>query len=194
MKALRRCLAVCFALAALSVPAWAGGNANFVLGWRGLDEDYWSPVEDQAVVGVTVDFGKEGWPVFLEAGLQGSAGDDNVLDIGDVSVTGSVGELSFGVNKTWQPAGNIRPFIGGGLASVTATYEVDTFLGDVDDDDTSLGVYLHGGVFWRLGKRFNIGVDGRILAGTDITLFGADGDADYAQLGLVLGWGWPAGK
>jgi len=194
MKNLHRWLAVCFVLGALSVPAWAGGNANFVLGGRALDEDFWSPVDSQAVVGVTVDFGREGWPVHLETGIQGSADDDDLFDVGLVKLTGSVAELSFGVNKTWKPKGNVRPFLGGGLASVTARLEAETPLGDVDDEDTSGGVYVHGGVFWRLGERFNIGLDGRILVGTDITLFGAEGDADYAQFGLVLGWGWPAGK
>jgi len=101
----------------------------------------------------------------------------------------------FGVNKTWD-LGKTHPFVGGGIASVVATLDLESvpFSLGQDDDDQSLGAYFHVGVFSRLGSRFNIGVDGRFLGGTDLTLFDEDTDVDYVQLGLVLGFGWPATK
>lgn len=179
-------------------PVFAAGNANFLLGGRGLDEGEWEPVDQHSVFGVTVDFGGADWPVHMETGFYGSGADDRAEDlfVGGVDVTVAVGEAFFGVNKTWGLSGNVRPFVGGGLASVVAAVELDsvTFPLSEDDDDQSLGAYVHGGVFWRLGPRFNIGVDGRFLGGTDLTLFGEDTDVDYVQLGLVLGFGWPAAK
>ena len=68
--------------------------------------------------------------------------------------------------------------------------DISRGLVDVSDDDTTVGVYVNGGVYWRLGKRFNIGIDGRIVTGTSIELFGARGDANYGQLGLILGFGF----
>ncbi len=177
-------------LAILATPALAGGNANFVLGIRGLDEDFWDPVNGQAVIGATVDFGKEAWPVHLETGIQISVGAEENF-IGTADVAGAVTEVDFGVNKTWVTKSSMRPYIGGGLAAVGAHITIDTPGGDIDDDDSTGGLYFHGGVYWRIGSRFNIGVDGRFLVGTDVTLFGEEGDADYVQLGMVLGWGWP---
>jgi hypothetical protein len=193
MKSLPRWLVLALAITFLTTPAMAGGNANFVLGSRALDKDFWEPVNGQAVFGTTVDFGKKEWPIHLETGLLVSVGVEEDF-IGASDVFGSVAELDFGVNKTWKLKGPARPFIGGGLASVGASYTIEAPGDDIDDNDSSGGAYFHGGVFWRIGKRFNIGIDGRFLVGTNITLFGVDGDADYAQLGMILGWGWPAGK
>lgn len=183
---------------AVATPALADGNANFNLGRRALDKDFWEPVEEHGVFGVTVDFGAEDWPINLEAGSQLSGAQEEEFDFflaSDVEVTAAIVEFNFGVNKTWKPKGGIRPYIGGGLASVGAAGEVDAgFFGDADDDDQSFGAYVHGGVFWRLGPRFNIGFDARALLGTEITLFGVEGDADYLQFGMLLGFGWPGSK
>jgi hypothetical protein len=193
MKTCLRFLTMGLTMALLAAPAIAGGNANFFLGSRGLDKDFWTPVNGQFAFGGTVDFGKKEWLIHLETGTYVSVGyEENFL--GSTDVTGSVSEIFFGVNKTWITKGPARPFIGGGLASVGAAYRINGPGGDIDDHDGSGGAYFHGGVFWRLGNRFNIGLDGRLLGGTKITLFGAQGDADYAQLGMVLGWGWPGGK
>ena len=190
MKVLHRWL-MASALLALATPALAGGNANFILGSRGLDKDFWEPVNGQFATGVTVDFGKMEWPIHLETGIMVSVGYEE--DFLAADITGSVSELFFGVNKTWE-MGVTRPFIGGGLAAVGAGYEIDGPGGTIDDDDGAGGVYFHGGVYWRLKSRFNIGIDGRFLVGTDVTLFGVEGDADYLQLGMILGWGWPASQ
>ena len=198
MKLIFQSLLICLALGILATPALAGGNANFTFGARGLDQDFWGGLDNQGVFGVTVDFGKEAWPIHLEVGAAGSGAQDKTRDPFlpvQVDVTGGVGEVTFGVNKTWKPAsGNYRPYIGGGVASVSVKTTIETTLGDVDDDDNSFGVYFHGGIFWRIGTRFNLGVDGRLMGGTSVTLFGEDGDANYGQVALLLGWGWPAGK
>ena len=57
MKSLQRWLLGAL-LALLATPALAGGNANFVLGSRGLDKDFWAPVNGQAVFGAQVDFAR----------------------------------------------------------------------------------------------------------------------------------------
>ncbi len=167
----------------------ADGNANFVLGerWMSSSSD-WQPWDDQAMGGVTVDFGGANWPVHLETGAEGSAKTVSTY-LGDV--TGSVGDVFFGVNKTWSTGrGNVHPYVGGGIASVTAKMET----GSVSVDDTSVGFYVHGGVFWRLGTRFNIGFDVRALGGTNMSIEGVEFDSNFTQVGLVLGWGWPKSK
>ena len=178
----------------LAAPALAGGNANFVLGGRKLvDDNFWnSPIggdlSSQDLFGVTVDFGRDSWPVRLETGVQGS---QKVVTPFGTDFTGSITELFFGVNKTWSPAGaRMHPYVGGGMASVTAKIEG----GGSVTDDTSSALYIHGGAFWCVGHRFNLGVDVRALGGTRVTIAGLDTNANYRQAGLVLGWGWPKSK
>ena len=199
------------------VPAMvsAGGNANFVLGGRGLSSDFWEPNEGQGSLGVNVDFGKESWPVQIALGMHGSfatneeglgfghdfdrpeladfanfADFDIDVDSLKADVNSSVGEFSAGI--LWRRKGErkVIPYVGGGVTWVSVRKEIEHRFVTISDDDFSPGGYVNGGVFWRLGKRFNIGIDARIVGGTNIELFGEDGDANYGQLGLILGWGW----
>ena len=193
MEPILRSLALIVGIAIAAAPVLAEGSANFLVGLRQLDEELWDPLDQQGAFGVTVDFGGAEWPIHLETGFYGSGEQDLFIDNftlqGDVSA--NVAELFLGVNKTWEPGGSIRPFVGGGLTTASVNVEI---LGNVEDDDSSLGAYVHGGVYWRLGKRFNLGLDARILTGTDLTVFDADVDVDYVQGGLILGFGWPASK
>jgi hypothetical protein len=178
------------AFLAVAPLALAEGNADFLLGSRGLDKDFWEPLESQRVLGAAVDFGGKDRPANLAAGLYVTVGaetEDDLL-LGSTDMIGAVSELSFGVLKTGKPAGSVRPFLGGEMANVGVAAEInpDRFP-DQGDHDSSLGAYLQGGVSWRLGSRFSIGVDTRALVGSDVTLSGAEGDADHLQLGMVLG-------
>jgi hypothetical protein len=197
MKHLIALVLVLLAAVAATAPARAEDvNLNFYpIAPRYLDKDFWDPVEDQYAFGGTVDFGKAGWPLHFAIGLHGSLGDEN-LDPLASGVTAVVNELSFGIAKVWTPKGTVRPFLSGGVSFVHAYKEFnDVFLfGDVDDNDDSVGVWVEGGVYWRLSPHFNLGMFGRFLEGSDITLFDVDGDADYWEWGPMIGWSWPAKK
>jgi len=168
------------------------GNVNFVVGQRSLDEDDWAPVEDQDLIGVNVSFGAESWPISLVAGFHRSEDDQAFFDpfFGPVSLDVETTELSFGVMKIWDQYPTTRPFIGGGLSLIEADVEGTVFGFTASDDDNSEAFYINGGVFWRIGERFNIGVDVRLLFGSDIDIAGVSADVDYEQFGLILGWGW----
>jgi hypothetical protein len=51
--------------------------------------------------------------------------------------------------------------------------------------------YLDGGVFWRTGKRFNIGAGVRFLTGASLDIGNESADPDYLQLHVMAGFGWP---
>lgn len=195
---------VLVALVGSAVPAVAGGNANFILGGRGLDEDFWDGTEGQGVFGVQVDFGPDEWPVNVALGLSVSGSEDDELDcrfcdgrhldpgavLGDRTLTSGMFEFSSGVLYRPKKERMTRPYVGGGLTLIGVGRQISRGPFEVEDDDTTVGFYVNGGVTWRLGKRFNIGIDARIVTGTSVELFGRRGDADYGQLGMVLGWGW----
>jgi hypothetical protein len=181
-------LVALIAFAVAASPALAGGNANGILGIRTLDEDDWEPIETQGVFGVNVDIGGKSWPVHIEFGSHFSGAEE---DDGAVELTGGMFELHVGVMKDWALSSGTHPFVGGGLALISAAAELEGPGNvSVDDDDQTGGVYVHGGVFWRLGGHFNLGIDGRITAGGDADLFGGEVSTNYWQLGLILGGGW----
>jgi hypothetical protein len=199
MRILSRTLVLCLGLATLFLPApaLAGGNLNFTSGSRTLDDDFWDPIEEQDDYGLTVDFGESGWPVNIAIGYYQSSNDGTVATfpvVGDVDVEGTINEWSLGAHKVWTFRGPARPFVGGGLTYLETEADLDSALGGTDDDDSSRGIYFEGGVFFRLAEVLNLGLHGRLTEGTDITLFDQDGDADYYQVGLLFGFGWPKGR
>jgi len=192
----RRVLAkslIALVVASLGGAVLAGGNATFVLGVRSLDEDDWDPIETQRLGGTTVDFGREGWPVHLAIGVYTSRNEDVVTEpgFGSVEIEGTLEELSFGVHKTFEPGRNVRPFLGGGVSSLTASLEIDALGERLEEDDRSFAIYGQGGVYWRIGSRFNLGLDVRMVTRSDMSIEGIEFDSDYTQVGLLLGWGWP---
>jgi len=166
-------------------PALAGGNANFLVGARNAgDKDFWGSDQDQTVAGVIVDFGKEGWPIHICLANMDSSSDDN----GD---GGQISEYDLGVMKVWEPHGAIRPYLGGGIAALTASFVIDVGSGDLVLHDTTSALYVDGGVFWRTGKRFNIGLGVRFMTQASVEIQGVRGDADYSQFHILAGFGWP---
>lgn len=178
----------------LATPALAGDvNLNFYpASARALDEELWSPVDDQWAFGGTVDFGEKGNPLHMAIGFHVGVGFDDANNGLIDEQASSISELSVGIAGAWQSKGRLRGYVAGGFSFVGARLEVDTITNDVDDDDDSLGGWIEAGMAWRLGHHFSLGFGARTLLGTDITLFGVEGDADYFQFGPLLAWSWPS--
>lgn len=166
--------------AASASPAVRENHISFYLGQRNLDEDDWSPVDEQVTLGVEFSQQKPGDMVGWEVGLMGSNDKDHIAGT-DVEV--STGEVYGGLRKTFG-TGSFRPYIGGGLSFIHLDADV-TGIGD--DDDSSAAGYVHGGVAFALSESFFLGLDLRVLFGSDLEIAGFDTDADYGQLALVLG-------
>ena len=180
-------------LALLLAPAtaYAGGDANFLIGGKPF-MDGWDPVGNQSTLGIEVTFGRETWPVWIAIDSFGSDKTaknitfnlDGTLFTDDI--VGSTGELDLGVRKIWGRH-KTRPFVGGGVGLISA--ELD--LGGATDTADKVGPWVGGGVFWRLGSRFNIGVTTR-WSDANVTVFGNDLQAGGFTGGVLIGWGWPA--
>ncbi len=180
-------LAACVALLLAGTPALAGGNVNFSLGSRSMNESDLEPVDEQTFIGAYVDFAVSDWPIDLAGGIYRSTESDSAGPF-DISVT--ITELSFGAMKTWQFAGNMHPFAGGGLSIVQAEAEVDTGTVSTDESDTAAAMYAEGGVYWRLGSAMNLGAHARFNRGASHGFDGAEVDSDYFQVGVLAGFAW----
>jgi len=197
MRRVRSLLLCLLVLPAGAAPAHAapGGNVNFLFGERALGSNVWGDTDRPPVFGVMGDYTAQGWPVRLEGAIFVSSANADFIEpllLSRAEVQNRVSELSFGLNQTWDRRGRTRPYLGGGLAWVVAGSDISSeFLSDAHDDAQALGVYAHGGMFWRVGATFNLGFDVRLMGTTNFDLFGESGNAAYAQAGLVFGFGWP---
>jgi len=181
-------VAACAAIALCTTPIFADGNVNFSLGTRSLNENDLQPVNEQPFLGVSADFKMENWPIDLAGGLYRSTKSES---IGTVDLSATITELSFGVVKTWNLAQNMHPFAGGGLSMVKVEAKVsNATFGSANESDTSTAMYAEGGVYWRFGTTFNVGVHARYDNSSNVSIGGGNFDSDYIQFGVLAGFGW----
>jgi hypothetical protein len=187
-------VALVFALALL-IPRAASaegmsGNVQFLIGQRYLG-DFWEPLDRPMMFGVEVDFAPESSPVHVALGVS-MAGDQQTVTTPFFGETGEVedGFFEFSTGFVWLPMkkGFVRPYLGAGIVILGAGVGTNFDFWDAGDGDHSFGFYGNAGLFFKVGDTFNIGFDGRIVEGTSITLVGQEGDADYTQASLLLGF------
>jgi hypothetical protein len=161
---------------------------------RSLDQDDWSPVDDQGAIGLEFVREDPGSAVGFELGAFTSGKTKDNVPVGGggtIDVRGRTGEISAGIHKTFSaPGDTVHPYVGAGLAAIRAEFRGNGASSSAEDDDASGGLYVHGGVDFDIGPSLFLGVDLRLLGGTDVTLFGVNGNANYAQFALVLGVGF----
>lgn len=164
---------------------WSG-NANFILGTKSLESDDWGPFDEQLAVGVLVDFKQKNWPISMAIDLLGSLDEET---ISGVKTEGSTSEFDIGIRKIWEVSGSsIRPFIGGGIAFITAEQKLTNGI-SVSVDDSATGIWLNGGVYWTLGQHFNLGLQAR-YSKADVQLAGVDVEAGGTVAAVMLGYHW----
>ena len=153
------------------------------LGQRMFDEDFWAPLEDQLTFGLEFSQERSSQMIGWEAGLMYSYDED---EFGGFDIEASSLEFYGGLHKTFlDPASPLRPYFGGGLAWITGEFEAS---GLGSDDDSSIGLYAHGGLRGRITESFFLGADLRLLLGTDVEIAGVEGDGDYVQFALSASW------
>lgn len=184
--------AACILPPASQAQGWTG-NVNALIGTKMLDDDDWEPVEEQDQLGVLVDFRPTAWPVNLAIDLLRSEDDASVSGI--IGVDAEITEVDLGVRKHWDRWSLLRPYIGGGLAYVSADLEVSVDLpppfGPEREpfDDSAFGLWINGGVYWSLRDAFNVGIDLR-YSDADVSFAGVDANAGGVHAGLLLGYHW----
>jgi hypothetical protein len=194
---MRRRLAGCaLAVVFLAVPSAraedTSGNVQFFVGPRWLGDD-WKPLDQPTVFGVEVDFAPASSPIRVAIATMIARDSARVTSpffgsIGDVDA--GFFELSAGF--LWVPVkkGVVRPYAGAGVVLMDAGLNPDWNFWDAGETDHSFGLYENVGLYFKVGETFNIGMDGRFVQGTKVSIAGQDVDANYEQASLLLGFSW----
>jgi len=171
-------------------------EVNFIVGLKSLDGEDWAPVEDQQMFAAEMSWGTTDFPVYFVSDVIGTATQEDTPSFDplfgpfSVTTTGTTFEMDFGVRKIWE-VGTFRPYLGGGVGIMIGYYKAEFLNYTSDDADATLGPWLGGGMYWRLGPHFNLGLSARWSQGI-IDLFGANADTGGLQYGLLVGFGFPA--
>ncbi len=158
------------------------GNVNFFLGAKALEENEWEPVEDQVELGIEIDFRQQNWPVSIAIDLLVAADED---DFFGANIESKTSELNIGVRKIWDKSPHVRPFIGGGVSFISGEFKAFGF----SEDDSAMGFWIGGGVYWTLTEHFNLGLELK-ASSAEITLFDVDVNAGGGHFGLLIGYHW----
>lgn len=160
-------------------------RAAVLFGARSFEDDaFWAPVEDEGAVGFEFSHvGPSG--LGFEVGAQGSLGYED-RPIGDFDVTGAVGEIYGGVRYALG-RGRLQPYVGAGGALLAAGIDDDNGPLAPDDEDVSGAYYVHGGLLVDVAQSIFVGVDLRLVGGTELDFDTISGDADYRQVAFVIG-------
>lgn len=181
------------ALPGVAAAAWTG-NLNAFLGGKALDKDDWY-ADEQAEIGVALDFRQHDWPFSIAAGVHFSEG-----DFRDFIFSPALGahyyeeevdtfEFNLGLRKYWDAVSSMRPFLGGGLgyAQLEAKGRIDGGPA-VTDKGNGVGVWINGGILWSINA-FNIGVDLRYTK-VEVGLDAGEFEGGGGHAGLLLGYHW----
>ena len=197
------------------LPSWADGNVHLIFGARcdsnlgdfplGLDclTGDAEVGERTELLGGMIQTGGKDWPVRLEFGFLYSRGADDVQYPGwmhSFRYESQTAEIGIGFVKTWFPSRRWRLYAGGGGSGL---YVSRGKAGNSYTDYRAygMGLYAHGGGYMVLGGSFHVGIDFRTLLMNVMHYYhppdryGLSDDTfhlDGAQIGLIVGFGWPA--
>ena len=157
---------------------------NGLGGVRSLENEDFDEVDDATVWGVEGLLGLNNQGTGLEGGYMRADQDGGPFFGGTGSSQVETDELFIGLRQTWFTDSMFQPYVGAGGAWLDANAEEE---GGFDDDDNSTAAYARGGVGWQF-TNFQIGLDGRVLLGTDFEFDDNDTDLDYLQILAFIGW------
>ena len=163
-------------------------GVQLTLSDRQLDEAIWAPTDSPLAVGVAY-VSEDPATLGFELGLSYARDSETGFIPGlnsALTVDFDMLELSAGIRKTLLQDKPIQPFVGAGVSFVALDYGGQSSGISFTESDSSAGVYVRAGLMIPLSERFKIGVDAKVLRGTQVDLFGFSFDVDYEQFGLVF--------
>lgn len=188
----KRILPAMIAAAVLLLPTsvLAGGEINLFYGQKELEKNDWEPVESQQAIGVELTFGHE-WPVAVAIDYFRSDDDATYSYYGyTAKLETEIKEIDAGVRYLFRKDKKIVPYVGGGLAYADAEITLkEPDFGNESISDSAVGLWAAGGVNFRIGRFFNLGVDVRTST-AEVEFFDTEVDAGGLSYGVLLGFRW----
>ena len=213
------------------------GSINFILGYKNLSKDWYlgPPIVtirgellepgrvNQPTLGLELTWGREGWPAMIALDLYHSY-DDGIFHFPgfatfpafDQRLRARTLEVAVGARRAWNVIG-FSPYLGAGGSWIGGQFAVEVSdpygapFGELSaaarGREAKFG-YWAGGVYRRIGPRFQIGLAGRYSKAT-LPAFALhlDGttpplavgmvpelDAGGRNINLVVGWSFPSRK
>ncbi len=168
-------------------------HLGVIVGARTFDEDEFAPVEDQTAFGVEyTGYYSPTAHAGLTVGFQHSSEDDEEFapGFGNFDVDVSVDEIYVGVQvPILHPARSpVVPYVGAGATYLRGDLDVSLNGSSASEDDSTLGVYAHGGVRFVLAEHLVLGIDLRAVFPEDFEIAGIDIDGRYTQIAGFLGF------
>lgn len=178
-------------LLVLAMPAaqagdWTG-NVGGSIGSKQLDDQDWGALDGHGLIGFMLDVKKKSWPVSLTYDLIVSG---EVKENGSLKDEAYTVENHFGVRKTFEfEDSNIRPYVDGGLALVSAGMRNKTATSTVKDDDKAVGEWVGTGLFVGITDSFDLGFDAR-YSEAEVMLFNRDVEAGGMHYAVTASYHW----
>lgn len=164
------------------------GHVSGYIGHKSLNDKDWSELDQQGSLGIIFDIKQENWPVSIAVDLIVSGDTEKIGSEEDLA--GSL-ETHLGVRKIFELSNSsIQPYIGGGVAFIAASIELENNGKTVSkSDDNATGYWVGTGMYYSMNNHFNIGVDVR-YSQADVTLFDIDRKAGGIHSGITAGLHW----
>ncbi len=193
-----RSLALALALVALfcgsgEAHARYEGNLNLFAGQKWLNTGDWAPLDEQPEFGLMFAFGEERAAVHFALDLFHARGElSGGSQVFDAILKASTTEFGLGIRKVWMGHAT-QPHLGVGADFVEAKEDRIGAAGPISYNDRGYGVWIDGGVTWRLAGHLNLGLEARYsLVRVDLgtPTVPRDISAGGIHLGALVGYGW----
>jgi opacity protein-like surface antigen len=161
-------------------------NFNGVFGRRYVGDKDWEPFHIYDDIGVEGSWGKADEPLMFATDF--FASQDSIRE-GNATLHSNNLQLQVGLRKIWTFGKRWNPYGGAGLTLTDANAERLVSREVERDSDDSYGLWLGGGLFYRVGENFNVGIAVRACLMNNYRLFGNDVGGNSTHVGFVIGWG-----
>ncbi len=176
--------AMLLAVGATSAQAAGPGNVYVHLGV--VDADDFGRLDTDDMLdeyGLGVNYLGDGWDAHLELNLFHAEAD--VIDPVQGEVPRELTQYGFGVRKYWGEQRR-HPNLGAGLSWLEFKNASSS---SGPTSDSTVGLWVDGGIEWDLGSGIRLGFVGRVSVNTGIGIESTKHGGGY-HLGARVGWGW----
>ncbi len=165
------------------------GDINLTLGNRWLLQDEWSDLnlDSQPSIGIQTNLGFASWPLSLVLGYNQSWASSSRFGA-DLEIKQS--EFYTGLAYHFYKTEVLQPFISGGLAKNNNKLTVSDADNSVSSSDDLFGLWLSGGINYRLTDSINLGAEVKYQTYTGAEIFDSSYEMENVMLNLLIGYHW----